>query len=156
MSWNGVHPETLAWAAGGLALALLILHLLRVRRRTVWVAHAPLWLALEREGKASALLRRLRRIWSLLLLLAIGGAVLSALGDPRPTDQSLLGFAPEEQPPVRHTMVLVDTSASMDTSDAGATRPSSPSKSGEEKCDRGGGAEGGQKIAHPGVERPLP
>lgn len=122
MSWMGVDPSTLAWAAGALALALVLLHVLRVRRRTVWVAHAPLWFALEREGRASALMRRLRRLWSLLLLLAIGAAILAALGDPRPVDQSVLGFSPEQRPPVRHTLVLVDTSASMDAEEAGVTR----------------------------------
>ena len=53
MSWMGVDPSTLAWAAGALALALVLLHILRVRRRTVWVAHAPLWFALERERPLS-------------------------------------------------------------------------------------------------------
>lgn len=122
MTWAGVDPSTLALGAGVLALALTLLHLLRVRRRTVWVAHAPLWFALETEGRASALLRRLRRLWSLLLLLVIGFALLSALGDPRPTEGSVLGFSPEAKPPVRHTMLLMDTSASMDTREGGESR----------------------------------
>ena len=122
MSWTGVEPSTLAWAAGALVLALVLLHVLRVRRRTVWVAHAPLWFTLEREGRANALMRRLRRLWSLLLLLLIGAALITALGDPRPDNENLLGFAPEERPPVRHTMLLLDSSASMDAKEGGQTR----------------------------------
>lgn len=122
MTWAGLDSSTLAIGAGALALALTLLHLLRVRRRTLWVAHAPLWFALESEGRANALLRRLRRLWSLLLLLTIAAALLTALGDPRPTEGSLLGFAPEKSPPVRHTMLLIDTSASMDTQEGGETR----------------------------------
>jgi Ca-activated chloride channel family protein len=122
MTWAGLDLVTLWTAAAALAVGLTLLHLLRVQRRRVVVGSAALWLSLTEAGRANALLRKLRRLWSLILLLAIGGALLAALGDPQPVTGSVLGFEPAEAPPRRHTMILLDTSASMDTARAGATR----------------------------------
>ena len=61
MTWAGLDTTTLLQAAGALFVSLLLLHLLRVRRRRVVVAHAALWFDVTTEGRAHSLLRRLRR-----------------------------------------------------------------------------------------------
>ena len=48
--------------------------------------------------------------------------MIVALGDPRPITQSVLGFAPDPSPPTRHTVLLLDTSASMATFESGVSR----------------------------------
>lgn len=96
------------FAAAG--AAVIVLHILRLRRRRFVVPFGPLWQSMFAEQRASALWRRLRRTTSLLLQLLFIALVVGALGDPRLSDRFLAG---------RHIVLLVDTSASMQAVERG-------------------------------------
>lgn len=72
----------LLFAAGGGAITLL--YLLRMRRRQVVVPFAALWEQVSRETETRKLWRRLRRLVSWLIQLAVLALICLALGDPRP------------------------------------------------------------------------
>ena len=131
----GLSGGALAALYGGLALAMTLLYLLKLRRRRVAVPFAPLWATVVSERQSSALFRRLKRLWSLLFQLALLALVVGALGDPRPEGVSGCGFAPPTPPPTRHTLILIDTSASMGTLEAGRTRFEAALSAAEEVVD---------------------
>ncbi|MGB0592412.1 MAG: vWA domain-containing protein [Myxococcota bacterium] len=122
LTFAGLSGGALASLYGGLALGMVLLYVLKLRRRRVAVPFSPLWATIISERQSSALFRRLKRLWSLLLQLVLLGLVVGALGDPRPDGLSGCGFAPPEPPPTHHTLVLVDTSASMNSLSAGERR----------------------------------
>jgi hypothetical protein len=100
----------------GGALAITALYLLRMRRRRIVVPFAALWRQVTRESDTRRLWRRLRRVLSWLLQLALLALLCLALGDPRP-DAWL-------RDPVT-LAVVVDRSASMGgpaADEPGATR----------------------------------
>lgn len=104
------------WAILGAAALLLLLYVLRLRRRQVEVPFSPLWARLLRDKEPNALWRHLKRLFSLLLQVAMLALLLGAVADPRDKSELRQG---------RHILVLLDTSASMQARDA-------PAKKGEE------------------------
>ncbi len=95
-------PADLAWASLGLAVAAL--YLFRPRPRTVAVSTLLFFKALAREHQESAWLRRLKRLLSFLLSLAVVLGATCALARPvvAPSGAALRGV-----------VILVDRSASM-------------------------------------------
>jgi len=122
LTFAGLSGGALGALYGGLALGMVLLYLLKLRRRRIAVPFSPLWANVVSERQSSALFRRLKRLWSLMLQLLLLALVVGALGDPRPDGLTGCGFAPPEPPPTRHTLVLIDTSASMNTRSAGQRR----------------------------------
>ncbi len=108
IAWLGVAPLRLLALYALAASAIVALYLVRQRRRTVRVPFAALW---QRAVGADAPARRrdrLRTLLSLLLQLVLLGAVVLALGDPRPAAAARRG---------RSVVVLLDGSASMQATD---------------------------------------
>lgn len=109
-----IFAAPLLLALGVLALPLVALYILKVRRRPVVVPYLRLWESLVVESRARSLFERLRRLLSLLLQLAILALLVGALGDPS------LEIASVEKESI---VVLIDASASMQTREAsGETR----------------------------------
>ncbi|HEX4338538.1 MAG TPA: VWA domain-containing protein [Polyangiaceae bacterium] len=96
--------------AGGATVALYIL---KLRRRPIAVPFSPIWQRVLRDKDASQLFSRLKNLLSLLLQLVLLGLIVFALGDPRPAAGAAEG---------RSIVVLVDTSASMQSIDVTPTR----------------------------------
>jgi hypothetical protein len=98
---------------GGAAAAITLLYILKLRRRRVEVPFAALWARLLVEKQTSALWRRLRRLFSLLVALLIAALLVLAAGDPRQINQGQDG---------RTIVLLLDSSASMRALDEGRSR----------------------------------
>jgi hypothetical protein len=75
--------ELLPLFAGG-SLAITTMYLLRMRRRQLQVPFAALWRQVTRESDTRRLWRKLRRVLSWLLQIALLALLCLALGDPRP------------------------------------------------------------------------
>jgi len=112
MNLAGLTIGQLLAAAGATAVLTVALYLLKLRRRTVEVPFSPLWQAVLSESQTTRLLSRLQHLWSLLLSLLLGAALLLAIADPRVEDADELS----------HTVVLVDCSPSMAASDVQPSR----------------------------------
>lgn len=99
--------------AVALAAAVLagLAYVIKMRRRRFEVPFAKLWQRVVEHNDANALWKRLRRLLSLLLVLAILGIVLFAALDPT------LGGVDRD---ARSVVIVVDTSASMQTTDGNA------------------------------------
>jgi len=104
--------ELLPLFAGG-SLAITAMYLLRMRRRQLQVPFAALWRQVTRESDTRKLWRKLRRVLSWLLQIALLALLCLALGDPRP--ESWL-----REPST--LAIVIDRSASM----AGAAGDASP------------------------------
>jgi hypothetical protein len=91
-------------ALGALAAPVVALYLLKVRRRRVSVPYLRLWEQLVVESRARSLFQRLKRLYSLLLQLAILAAFVLAVSQPA----FELASVKKES-----VVVLLDTSASM-------------------------------------------
>ena len=122
LTFSGLSGAALGGLYGVLAFAMVLLYLLKLRRRRVAVPFSPLWASVISERQSSALFRRLKRLWSLLLQLTLLALLVGALGDPRPDEVGGCGFAPPEPPPVAHTLLLIDTSSSMSAISQGQRR----------------------------------
>ena len=72
----------LAFAATALALPIIVLYILKVKRRRVSVPYLRLWEELLVETRARSLFQRLKRFYSLLLQLLILAALAFALTQP--------------------------------------------------------------------------
>ncbi len=106
---SGLPLETLAWMAGGAALIVTLLYLLKLRKRRVQVPFSPLWgKVLAEYRQQSDWWKRLRRLLSWLLQILLILALIFALADPHPEGQIIEG---------RHMMILLDSSASMAATD---------------------------------------
>jgi hypothetical protein len=108
MSFFGFPPSVLLGVGGAAFAATIGLYILKLRRRPVAVPFSPIWQRVLKDKDASQLYSRLKNLLSLLLQLALLTLLVLALGDPRPTALAKKGET---------TVVLVDTSASMQASD---------------------------------------
>jgi hypothetical protein len=113
MTFAGLPLGVVLGVGFGAAAAAVVLYLLKLRRRPVAVAFAPLWHRVLGDRDASRLFAKLRRWLSLALQLALIALLALALGDPRP--RSALGSG-------RNLVLLLDTSASMQATDERPTR----------------------------------
>ena len=105
------HPSALLWLL--LALPLIALYLLKVRRRRVPVSTILFWDQVFGDRRPRALWQRLRHPLSLLLQLLLLLLLTLALADPRFTWQSLQG---------RQLVLVLDNSASMQATDVAPNR----------------------------------
>jgi von Willebrand factor type A domain/Aerotolerance regulator N-terminal len=84
MSFAGFTLAQLWPIAVGGSLAITAMYLLRMRRRQVVVPFAALWEQVTRESESRELWRRLRRVLSWLVQIAVLLLICATLGDPRP------------------------------------------------------------------------
>lgn len=106
-----IAPAALALAA--LSIPVVLLYMLRSRRSRTPVSSTMLWELGQRNVSANTPWQPLRFSWLLLLqLLALLLAVLAIARPARPTALAL----------AEHTVLIVDTSASMRADDGGRTR----------------------------------
>ena len=94
----------------GLAIPVLILHILKPRRLAVTVSSTFLWRSLQRPVSSATPWQKLR--WSLLLLTQLLIVALLALAVSKPVRLSAAGLS-------EHTVFIVDASASMSAADGG-------------------------------------
>lgn len=113
MTWAGLPPATLLALGLGLSLVTLLLYILKLKRRAIAVPFSPLWQRVLQDKQSTHLFSQLKRWLSLLLQLVLLGLIVLALGDPRPSEAWTVG---------RNIVVLVDTSASMQTTDVAPSR----------------------------------
>jgi hypothetical protein len=104
------------YAAAASVPALLLLYFLKLRRRTLPISSTFLWRRAVQDLQVNAPFQRLRRNLLLLLQLLALAAALVALAGPMLLHQA--------GPPKRYVL-LIDRSASMNATDAGATPNSS-------------------------------
>lgn len=95
----------------GAALLTIVAYIIKMRRRRFEVPFSALWQRVLEQKSVHALWKRLRRLLSLMLALTILGAILFAALDPT------LGASSRAATSV---VILVDTSASMQTMDGDA------------------------------------
>ncbi len=105
--------EWMTWA-GAMLAALTLLYLLRPRRRRIEVPFGGLWQQVLAQAEARQLGRRWRRLLSWLLMVTLAALMLGALGEGH---LGLRGCSEPAEIVARHTVVIVDTSASMQTRD---------------------------------------
>lgn len=109
LQYTGLPLETIAPIAGGAAVIVTVLYLLKLRKRRVQVPFSPLWGKVMTEYKRqSDWWRRLRRILSWLVQILLIAALAFALADPHPEGEVIRG---------RHIVLLIDSSASMASTD---------------------------------------
>ncbi|MBN1311035.1 MAG: BatA and WFA domain-containing protein [Anaerolineae bacterium] len=110
---NFLTPTFLALAA--LAVPIIILYMLRLRRREVPISSIMLWRRLMQDREANAPWQKLRRNLLLILQLLILAALVIALARP---------FIPIPSVAAGSVALLIDASASMNAADmtGGATR----------------------------------
>ena len=112
MVLNGYTPETLTPVLIGLAVVIAILYLLRVRRRKVTVPFVGLWRDVIEKSSYRKWHDWLKRLISFLLWMAVVGLIALALMDPREE---------EDDSAHRHIVMIIDSSASMNTVDKDST-----------------------------------
>ena len=106
----------------GFGGVVTLLYLLRLRRRRVEVPFGPLWQKVLNEKQTTSLFRVLKRFFSLLMQLAFIALILTAIANPRWTGDGTLEYqAAQEKEPI-HTLLVVDTSASMRAADISGGR----------------------------------
>src|SRR4051812_18038792 len=146
MTFAGLPLGTVLGVGFGAAAVTVLLYLLKLRRRPVAVAFAPLWHRVLGDRDASRLFSKLRRWLSLALQLLLIALLALALGDPRPTNA--LGSG-------RHLVLLIDTSASMQATDEKPTRLDA-AKDAARRLVRGlGGSDRALVVAMDAVPVPL-
>ncbi len=120
-TWSGLAKMPPVWAIAAAGGFVLLLYILRLRRRQVEVPFSQLWARVLQDREPTSFWRRLKRILSMLLQVAILSLLLGAIADPRDKTELKRG---------RHILILLDTSASMQAVDA------SPKKGEEAKGPR--------------------
>lgn len=113
MIFAGLPFATLATIFGLAAVAVTAFYILKLRRRVFAVPFSPLWQRILRDKEATSLFSKLKRLLSLLLQLALLALLVLALGDPRAAATLFKG---------RNLVVLVDASASMQSTDVSSSR----------------------------------
>jgi hypothetical protein len=112
-SFTGLSAAQVLGLFGALGAATVALYLLKLRRRRVEVPFVRLWESVLADQKTTRLFSQLKRWLSLLLALGIVGALSLALGDPKRLAEDVDG---------RTIVVLLDTSASMQSTDVTPSR----------------------------------
>lgn len=109
MQFSGLDWGTLSTIAGMAAVSVTVLYILKLRKRRVQVPFSPLWRqVLSEKQHASDLWKRLRRLFSWLLHLLLVALLAFGLADPHLENEVVEG---------RHIVLLIDTSASMASTD---------------------------------------
>ncbi|TMQ19489.1 MAG: VWA domain-containing protein [Deltaproteobacteria bacterium] len=109
MSLLGPIPfAVFAWIAGGTLVLVIGAYIIKMRRRRFEVPFSRLWQRVLEQRDANALWKQLKRLLSLLLILAIIGIMLFAALDPT------LGVVDRK---ARSVVILLDASASMKATD---------------------------------------
>ena len=108
MVLTGLTIAQLLGVLGLFGAATVTLYLLKLRRRQVAVPFIGLWHDVLQQRQSTSLFSRLKRLLSLLIALAVVGALALALADPHLTAASTQA---------RSTVVLVDTGVSMQATD---------------------------------------
>ena len=103
----------LALALGGLAVPIILLYMLRLRRTEVPISSTFLWQQLVRDREANAPWQRLRPNWLLFLQLLILAALVLALARPFTTVKTIT---------TGRIVLLLDASASMKATDVDPNR----------------------------------
>jgi Ca-activated chloride channel homolog len=103
----------LALLLGLLAVPVILMYMLRLRRQEVLVSSTLLWQKLLRDREANAPWQKLRRNWLLILQLLILAALVFALARP---------FLPVPSLVSGNVVVLLDASASMQATDVDPSR----------------------------------
>lgn len=103
----------LAFALGALALPIIALYMLRLRRIEQPISSTFLWQQLVRDREANAPWQRLRLSWLLLLQLLALAALVAALARPFQTISTITGG---------RIVLLLDASASMGATDVTPSR----------------------------------
>jgi hypothetical protein len=103
----------LALGLSALAVPIVLLYMLRLRRRDVPVSSTLLWEEVLRDREANAPWQRLRRNWLLLLQLLILAVLVLALARPSITVPTITAG---------RTALLLDASASMNATDVQPSR----------------------------------
>ena len=112
MSFAGLTAAQMLTLFGSVAGGMLLLYLLKLRRRRVRVPFGPLWSRVVEEKRSSSLFSSLKRLFSYLMQLLILACIVLALGDPAWWFCRLQrGKTPDM--PERHTLIVLDASASM-------------------------------------------
>ena len=146
MTFAGLPLAWLFAIGASAAVVTVLLYILKLRRRPVAVAFAPLWHRVLGDRDASRLFSKLRRWLSLALQLLLIALLALALGDPRPTHQLGTG---------RNVVLLIDASASMQATDEKPTRLDA-AKTRAKKLVRGlGGSDRALVVAMGAVPVPL-
>ncbi|MCA9515112.1 MAG: BatA domain-containing protein, partial [Myxococcales bacterium] len=122
MTFAGLTTSELWTLFGAFGGAMVVLYILKLRRRRIEVPFSPLWARVLEEKQSSSLFRRLKRPFSLLVQLLIVALLVVALGDPKLAGMAGCSYEPPAPPPTRHTLLMIDASASMATLEGGKTR----------------------------------
>jgi Ca-activated chloride channel family protein len=121
---NLLAPAALALSA--LAIPIIILYMLKLRRREVTVSSTLLWQMVLRDRQANAPWQRLRRNLLLLLQLLILAALILALARPALSVPALAGGS---------SVIILDASASMNATDVSPTRFEAARRAAQETID---------------------
>ena len=108
-TWSGLAKMPPVWAIAAAGGFVLLLYILRLRRRQVEIPFSRLWARVLQDREPTSFWRRLKRLLSMLLQVAILSMLLGAIADPRDKTELKKG---------RHILILLDTSASMHAVDA--------------------------------------
>ena len=122
MSFAGLTVPQMLTLFGSLAGGVLLLYLLKLRRRRVRVPFGPLWSRVVKEQRATSLFSRLKRLVSFFVQLAILACIVLALGAPELSGLSGCNAEQVPEPPERHTLIVLDASASMGAVDGTTNR----------------------------------
>ena len=122
MTFAGLTTAQMLTLFGMFAGGMVLLYILKLRRRRVEVPFSPLWARVVEEKQTSSLFKALKRLFSLLLQLVLLALIVGALGDPELSGASGCNYEPPKPPPTRHSLIMLDASASMSAVEGGRTR----------------------------------
>jgi len=110
MSTSALSTQFFLWTMVIGGSVTTIFYILKLRRRRVLVPFGPLWQRVTRESETTALFKRLKRFFSWLIQMALVFMLAWAIGFADPQ----LKVDPRD---ARHTVLIVDASASMQARD---------------------------------------
>jgi len=136
MTFAGLTGSQLLTLFGALGGAMVLLYILKLRRKRIEVPFSPLWARVAEERQSTSLFKVLKRIFSLLVQLCILAAIVMALGDPKVSGMAGCNYEAPKPPPTRHTLLLLDASASMSAIEGGESRVKRARKRAHELIDK--------------------